>query len=156
MVILNFCLSYSCLQPKRYLSFEVRLDWEQTSKMEKIQHATCSLRHSRQSWAQPRRNLNIIERSFSRQSLTRTTARFAENTSATMMSMLSTRFTGKRWIKTNSADISKDLSRIFKLFKKGGSKEPDLLIRKRRILRTPLNKELRKLSWRNQSSEPFQ
>ena len=155
-MIRSFYPSCSFLRLKRYLFFEVRLDWNPTSKMEKIQHAVCSLRHFGLSWVQQRRSLNSSERSFSSQSLTPTIARSVEKTSVTMKSMLNTRFTGKTWIKVTLADISKDLSKIFKQPNKRAWRELVPVIRKRRILTTLSNKEQRKLLWRNQNSESFQ
>lgn len=155
-MILSFYHSSSFLPFKRYLFFEDRLDWKQTSKMEKIQHALCSLRHSEQSWVRPRKNPIRWEKSFSNQSLSQTIAKSAKRASVTMKSMSSTRFILRRWIKMNSLDTSKDLSKIFTLSNKRVSKEADPFVRKRRILRSLFNWESKRLSSANQNSAQFQ
>lgn len=155
-MIISFSPSSSFPQLKRYLFFEIRLDWNPTSKMEKIQHAVCSLRHFRLSCVRPKKNPSNIERWFSNQSLTQTIARSAKKASVITKSMLSMRFTERKWIKMNLQDISKDLSKIFKHSNKRGSRELNPLIRKRRILKNLFNKEWKRLLLGNLNSELFQ
>lgn len=155
-VIPSFYHSSSFLLLKRYLFFEDRLDWKPTSKMEKIQHALCSLRHSEQNWVRPRKNPNRWEKSFSSQSPSQTIAKYAKNASVNSKSMSSTRSTLRKWIKTNSLDTSKDLSKIFILSNKRASNEADQFVRKRRILMSLYNWESKRLSLANQNSELFQ
>lgn len=118
MMILTFCLSFSFLRFKKYLFFEVRLDWYPTSKVEKIQHVIFSLRHSRLSWVQLKFKMINSDKSFWNQGLTPTIVKYANKTSVIMKNMLNIRFIRIRWIKTNLVDISKDLSKIFKHSKK--------------------------------------
>lgn len=155
-MILSFYLSSSFLLLKRYLFFEDRLDWLQTSKMEKNQHATYSLRHLEQNWVRPRKSLNRREKSFWNQGLSQTIAKSAKKASVITMSMLSMRFIRTKWIKTNFLDISKDLSKIFIILNKRVWKETDPFVRKRRILRSLFNWESKRLSLANQNSAQFQ
>ena len=155
-MIQSFCLFCSFLPLKRYLFVEDRLDWNPTSKMEKMLHAISSLRHLGRSWVPRRRSLSNTARPSSSRALTRATAWSVEKPSVTMRSMWSTRFTGRRWIKTNTVDISKDLSKIFKLTNRVGGNVPVPVTKKRRILRTPSNSDRRRLSWKNQNSALFQ
>ncbi len=138
-MIRSFYLFFSFLPLKRYLFLEDRLDWDPTSKMEKMLHAISSLRHLGPSWVLLRRSLSNTARSSSRHVLTRATARSVEKPSVTMRSMFCTRFTGRRWIRANIVDISRDLSKIFKSVNRVELNVPVPVTKKRRILRTSLN-----------------
>ncbi len=118
MMMLTFYLSFSFLRFKKYLFFEVRLDWYPTSKMEKIQHVIFSLSHSRLSWVQLKFKMINSDKSFWNQNLIPTIVKYVNKTSVIMKNMLNIRFIRIRWIKTNLVDISKDLSKIFKHSKK--------------------------------------
>lgn len=155
-MILSFFLSSSFLLLKRYIFFEDRLDWKPTSKMEKIQHALCLLRHLKQSWLRLRKRPSIWKESFSNLSLSQIIAKSVKRVSVTTRSMLNMRFIKRKWIKMNLPDISKDLSKIFTHSNKRLWREASLFVRKGRILRSFYNWELKRSLLANQNSEPFQ
>lgn len=156
LVILSFYLSSSFLPLKKYVFFEVSLDCLPTSEMGKIQHAPFSLRHLRLNWLRRRKNHNRRKKWFSNPSLSQTIAKSAKRASATMRSMWSTKFTRKKWIKTNFLDISKDLSRIFKLSRGKVWRGPDRLERKGRILTKIFNRKRKRLWSGSRNSGRFQ